>query len=79
MLHDAAELEASYGRDTMPTGLLGLNAKLCERYMRFIANRRCGQLGLAPVFAEAENPFPWRRSTRRRSFDGSVAMSVLGA
>ena len=25
----------------------------------FIANRRCGQLGLKPVFAEAENPFPW--------------------
>jgi ribonucleoside-diphosphate reductase beta chain len=29
MLHDAAELEAVYGRDTMPSGLLGLNAKLC--------------------------------------------------
>ncbi len=43
----------------MPSGLLGLNAKLCERYMRFIANRRCGQLGLQPVFAETENPFPW--------------------
>ena len=21
--------------------------------------RRCGQLGLLPVFPEAENPFPW--------------------
>ena len=27
--------------------------------MRLIANRRCGQLGLAPVFADTENPFPW--------------------
>lgn len=27
--------------------------------MRFIVNRRCGQLGLAPVFADTENPFPW--------------------
>ena len=27
--------------------------------MHFIANRRCAQLGLAPVFAETENPFPW--------------------
>jgi ribonucleoside-diphosphate reductase beta chain len=59
MLKGAAELEAAYGRDTMPRGLLGLSAALCEQYMHFIANRRCAQLGLAPVFAEAENPFPW--------------------
>jgi ribonucleoside-diphosphate reductase beta chain len=59
MILDAAELEAAYGRDTMPRGFLGLNAALCEQYMHFIANRRCAQLGLAPVFAEAENPFPW--------------------
>ena len=59
MLKDAAELEAAYGRDTMPRGFLGLNAGLCETYMHFIANRRCAQLGLAPVFAETDNPFPW--------------------
>ncbi|MDE1156008.1 MAG: ribonucleotide-diphosphate reductase subunit beta [Acidobacteriaceae bacterium] len=59
MLRSAAELEASYGRDTMPNGFLGLSAALCEQYMYFIANRRCGQLGLVPVFPETENPFPW--------------------
>lgn len=59
MLKEAAELEAAYGRDTMPRGLLGLNAALCEQYMHFIANRRCAQMGLAFVFAEVDNPFPW--------------------
>ena len=59
MMREAAELEAAYGRDTMPRGFLGLNAALCESYMHFIANRRCAQLGLAPVFSETENPFPW--------------------
>jgi ribonucleoside-diphosphate reductase beta chain len=59
MLREAAELEAAYGRDTMPRGFLGLNAAVCEQYMHFIANRRCAQLGLGPVFAETENPFPW--------------------
>lgn len=63
MIHDAAELEAAYGRDTMPHGLLGLNAALCESYMHFIANRRCVQLGLRPVFAETDNPFPWMSET----------------
>lgn len=59
MLRSAAELAAAYGRDTIPNGFLGLSAGLCEQYMHFIANRRCGQIGLDPVFAETENPFPW--------------------
>jgi ribonucleoside-diphosphate reductase beta chain len=59
MLQAAAELESAYGRDTMPNGFLGLSAGLCEQYMHFIANRRCTQLGLEPVFTVAENPFPW--------------------
>ena len=59
MLRSAAELESAYGRDTMPNGFLGLSPDLCEQYMHFIANRRCAQIGLAPVFGETENPFPW--------------------
>ena len=59
MLAEACELEVAYGRDTMPRGILGLNAELCEQYMHFITNRRCGQLGLEPVFPETDNPFPW--------------------
>ncbi|SDP67401.1 ribonucleoside-diphosphate reductase beta chain [Actinopolyspora xinjiangensis] len=59
MLTEACELEVAYGRETMPRGMLGLNAELCAEYMHFITNRRCAQLGLEPVFAETENPFPW--------------------
>lgn len=59
MLRDAAELEAAYGRDTVPRGFLGLNAGLREQYMHFIANRRRAQIGLSPVFGETDNPFPW--------------------
>ncbi|HVX44527.1 MAG TPA: ribonucleotide-diphosphate reductase subunit beta [Mycobacteriales bacterium] len=59
MLTEACELEVAYGRDTMPKGLLGLNSELCEEYLHFITNRRCAQIGLAPVFPEVENPFPW--------------------
>lgn len=63
MLRDAAELEAAYGKDTMPRGMLGLTPELCEQYMHFIANRRCSQLGLEPVFNSVENPFPWMSET----------------
>jgi len=44
---------------TLDWCILGLNAALCEQYMHFIANRRCAQIGLTPVFAETENAFPW--------------------
>jgi ribonucleoside-diphosphate reductase beta chain len=59
MLKKAADLEVAYGRDTMPLGFLGLNAELCEEYMHLIANPRCAQLGLEPIFGQAGNPFPW--------------------
>lgn len=59
MLSRACELEIAYGRDTMPTGMLGLTADQCEQYMRFITNRRCGQIGLAPLYPATDNPFPW--------------------
>ncbi|HEX8871083.1 MAG TPA: ribonucleotide-diphosphate reductase subunit beta [Lentzea sp.] len=59
MLAEGCELEIAYGRDTMPNGILGLNADHCEQYMRFITNRRCAQLGLEPVWEQTENPFPW--------------------
>lgn len=59
MLTEACELEVAYGRETMPKGMLGLNAGLTEQYMRFITNRRCEQLGLEPAFPATENPFGW--------------------
>ncbi|GAB3562942.1 ribonucleotide-diphosphate reductase subunit beta [Amycolatopsis endophytica] len=59
MLTQACELEIAYARDTMPRGMLGLSAALCEQYLRFITDRRAQQIGLAPIFGENENPFPW--------------------
>ena len=59
MFLEACALEIGYSRDTMPNGFLGLNAQQCETYMHFIVNRRCQQLGMAPLFPQPVNPFPW--------------------
>ena len=59
MLHEAVELEVRYACDTMPRGVLGLNANMFEEYLKFIANRRCAQIGLAEQYPGAGNPFPW--------------------
>ena len=59
MIREGVELEVQYAIDTMPRGILGLNASLFEEYLHFIANRRCSQIGLAPVYGNCDNPFPW--------------------
>ncbi|MCG6859973.1 MAG: ribonucleotide-diphosphate reductase subunit beta [Chromatiaceae bacterium] len=59
MIRDAVELESQYARDTMPRGVMGLNAPMFEEYLRFIANRRCAQIGLPEQYPGAANPFPW--------------------
>ena len=55
----AVELEYRYAEDTMPRGVLGLNAPMFKGYLRFIANRRATQIGLEALFEQEENPFPW--------------------
>ena len=52
-------LEIEYARDTLPRGVLGLNAETVEAYLRFIANRRLQQIGLPAEFPIASNPLPW--------------------
>ena len=55
----AVELEYRYAEDTMPRGVLGMNASMFKGYLRYIANRRATQIGLEPMFPNEENPFPW--------------------
>ncbi|MAW32066.1 MAG: ribonucleotide-diphosphate reductase subunit beta [Alteromonadaceae bacterium] len=59
MILEGTTLEIEYARDTMPRGVLGMNASMMEEYLQFIANRRLNQLGLPEQFIGAQNPFPW--------------------
>ena len=59
LMNTAVELEYRYAEDTMPRGVLGLNAPMFKEYLRYISNRRCQQIGIEPLFAGANNPFPW--------------------
>jgi ribonucleoside-diphosphate reductase beta chain len=55
----AVDLEYAYAEDTMPRGVLGLNAPMFKGYLRYIANRRAQQIGIDALFAAEANPFPW--------------------
>jgi ribonucleoside-diphosphate reductase beta chain len=59
LMKRAVDLEYRYAEDTMPRGVLGLNAPMFKEYLRYIANRRCQQIGLDVLFEGANNPFPW--------------------
>ena len=59
LIKQGVDLEYQYAKDTMPHGILGMNAEMFEEYLRFIANRRFNQIGLPEQYPGAENPFPW--------------------
>ncbi len=59
LIQKGVELEYAYAEDTMPRGVLGLNATMFKEYLRFIANRRCQQIGVDALYPGANNPFPW--------------------
>ena len=59
LIKTGVELETRYAYDTMPKPILGMNAVLCEEYIKFIANRRFVQIGLPEQYPGAKNPFEW--------------------
>ena len=62
MILQGTQLEIEYARDTMPRGVLGMNAAMMEDYLKFIANRRLSQIGLKEEYPGTTNPFPWTLS-----------------
>ena len=63
LILEGVELEVAYAHDTMPRGILGMNAPVFEEYVHFIANRRLAQVGLPAQFPGAQNPFQWMSET----------------
>ena len=59
MIIEGTLLEIEYARDSMPRGVLGMNAEMMEEYLKFIANRRAIQIGLKEIWPGMNNPFPW--------------------
>ena len=59
LVKEGVDLEHQYAIDTMPTGILGMNADMFKEYLHYIANRRCRQIGLLEQYSITKNPFPW--------------------
>jgi len=59
LILEGTQYEIEYARDSMPRGVLGMNAVMMEEYLKFICNRRLVQIGLSEEFLGVKNPFPW--------------------
>jgi ribonucleoside-diphosphate reductase beta chain len=55
-------LEIAFAEDTLPRGILGLNAGLFREYVQHIADRRIERIGLTARYG-SKNPFPWMSET----------------
>jgi len=58
IITEAVDFEKEFVSDALPVSLIGMNAKLMEQYIEFVADRLLVALGNPKVYNTA-NPFPW--------------------
>ncbi len=58
IIQGAVELEKEFVSSALPVDLIGMNAKLMQQYIEYVADRLLLSLGNEKVY-KAENPFPW--------------------
>mmetsp|Transcript_19452 Transcript_19452/g.45483 ORF Transcript_19452/g.45483 Transcript_19452/m.45483 type:complete len:334 (-) Transcript_19452:149-1150(-) len=58
IISSALEIEREFVRDALPVDLIGMNSKLMEQYLEYVADRLYVQLGVAKQY-NVVNPFEW--------------------
>ena len=56
IISDAVNIEIEFICESLPCGLIGMNAKLMTEYIKFVADRLCIQLGYEKIY-NSNNPF----------------------
>jgi ribonucleoside-diphosphate reductase beta chain len=57
LVGEAVKIEKQFILESLPCSLLGMNSTSMSQYIEFIANRLLGQLGYAPLYPHAKQPF----------------------
>jgi ribonucleoside-diphosphate reductase subunit M2 len=68
LVGEAVDLETEFVCDSLPVGLIGMNAALMSQYIRFVADHLLASLGYAKLY-NATNPFPFMENL---SLDGKT-------
>ncbi|MEO6315141.1 MAG: ribonucleoside-diphosphate reductase small subunit [Chitinophagaceae bacterium] len=56
IIRDAVEIEKEFITEALPVALIGMNAKLMQQYIEFVADRWLDELGCPKIY-NASNPF----------------------
>lgn len=56
IMQDAVAIEKEFITESLPVDLIGMNAKLMQQYIEFVADRWLNELGYPTMF-NASNPF----------------------
>jgi ribonucleoside-diphosphate reductase beta chain len=56
IIRDAVEIEKEFITSALPVALIGMNAKLMQQYIEFVADRWLSELGCSKIY-NATNPF----------------------
>jgi ribonucleoside-diphosphate reductase beta chain len=56
IIRDAVAIEKEFVSEALPVDLIGMNAKLMQQYIEFVADRWLAELGYAKLY-NATNPF----------------------
>ncbi|MES1226219.1 MAG: ribonucleotide-diphosphate reductase subunit beta, partial [Bacteroidota bacterium] len=56
IISDAVEIEKEFITEALPVALIGMNAKLMQQYIEFVADRWLSELGCKKIY-NASNPF----------------------
>ena len=56
IIRDAVEIEKEFVTDALPVNLIGMNAKLMQQYIEFVADRWISELGYKKIY-NTTNPF----------------------
>jgi ribonucleoside-diphosphate reductase beta chain len=56
IISDAVKIEKEFVSESLPVDLIGMNAKLMQQYIEFVADRWLGELGYSKIY-HATNPF----------------------
>ena len=58
IINDAVKIESHFVTESLPVELIGMNSRLMNQYIQFIADRLLFSLGV-PKHYNVENPFEW--------------------
>jgi ribonucleoside-diphosphate reductase beta chain len=63
MFEDAANEEMEWANYLFKDGsMLGLNAEILNRYMKWLTNQRMKAIGIKPIFEQISNPINWMKN-----------------